>query len=43
MNGIKNHKYYLCNDIINIKHFDPNNTKIDENSYKIYLFTTLDL
>ena len=24
----------LFNDIINIKNFDPNNIKIDENSYK---------
>ena len=30
----KNHKYYFFNDIINIKKFDPNNIKIDENSYK---------
>ena len=32
--SIKNHTYYFCNDIINIKIFDPNNIKIDENSYK---------
>ena len=31
---IKNHRYYFFNDIINIKNFDPNNIKIDENSYK---------
>ena len=31
---IKNHTYYLHNDIIIIKIFDPNNIKIDENSYK---------
>ena len=31
---IKNHTYYLFNDIINVKKFDPNNIKIDENSYK---------
>ena len=32
--NIKNHTYYLFNDIINIKNFDPNNIKIDEKSYK---------
>ena len=31
---IKNHTYYLYNDIIIIKIFDPNNIKIDEKSYK---------
>ena len=31
---IKNCTYYFFNDIINIKIFDPNNIKIDENSYK---------
>ena len=30
----KNRTYYFFNDIINIKNFDPNNIKIDENSYK---------
>ena len=29
---IKNRTYYLFNDIINIKNFDPNNNKIDEKS-----------
>ena len=29
---IKNRTYYLFNDIINIKNFDPNNIKIDEKS-----------
>ena len=32
--NIKNHTYYYCDDIINIKDFDPNNIKIDEKSYK---------
>ena len=32
--NIKNYTYYLFNDIINIKHFDPDNIKIDEKSYK---------
>ena len=39
--GIKNRTCYFSNDIINIKNFDPNNIKIDENSYKnilIYYF-----
>ena len=31
---IKNRTYYLFNDIINIKNFDPNNIKIQEKSYK---------
>ena len=32
--NIKNRTYYFFNDIINIKNFDPDNIKIDENSYK---------
>ena len=31
---IKNRTYYFFNDIINVKKFDPNNTKIDEKPYK---------
>ena len=31
---IKNRAYYIFNDIVNIKNFDPNNIKIDEKSYK---------
>ena len=31
---LKNYAYYFFDDIINIKDFDPNNIKIDENSYK---------
>ena len=31
---IKKHTYYVFDDIINIKDFDPNHIKIDENSYK---------
>ena len=27
--SIKNHTYYVLDDIINIKKFDPNNIKID--------------
>ena len=32
--SIKNHTYYVFDDIINMKDFDPNNIKIDEKSYK---------
>ena len=32
--NIKNHTYDFFNDIINIKDLDPNNFKIDEESYK---------
>ena len=41
MLSIKNHIYYFFDDIINIKHFDPSNIKIDDKSYKnilIYYF-----
>ena len=31
---IKKHTYYVFDDIINIKDFDPNHIKIDEKSYK---------
>ena len=34
---IKNRTYYFFNDVINIKHFDSNNFKIDEKSYKDFL------
>ena len=40
---IKNRTYYFFNDIINIKNFDLSNSKIDEKSYKIFLFTILDV
>ena len=39
--SIKNHMYYFFDYIINMKKFDPINIKIDEKSYKIFLFTTL--
>ena len=32
--NIKNRTYYFFNDTINTENFDPNNTKIDEKSYK---------
>ena len=32
--SISNHAYYFFNDIINMKRFNPNNIKIDKNSYK---------
>ena len=31
---MKNQIYYFFDGIINTKHFDPNNIKIDERSYK---------
>ena len=31
---IKNHTYYILDDIINIKKIYPNDIKIDEKSYK---------
>ena len=36
--NIKNYTYYFFDDIINIIDFDPNNTKINEKSYKNILF-----
>ena len=39
--GKKTRTYYFFNVIINIENFDPNNTKIDEKSYKNIVFTTL--
>ena len=32
--NIKKHTLYFFNNIINVKKFDPNNIKIDENWYK---------
>ena len=32
--NIRNHTYYFFNDMINIKNFDPNQIKIDKESYK---------
>ena len=32
--SIKNHIFFFLDDIINIKHFDPNSIKMDEKSYK---------
>ena len=31
---IKNKTYYFFDVVINIKHFDPNNIKLDEKPYK---------
>ena len=41
--SIKNHTYYFFDDIINIKNFDSNNIKIDEELQKMFLFMTLDM
>ena len=35
--NIKNHIYYFFDDIINMKEFNPNNTKIDKKSYRCIL------
>ena len=35
--------YYFFNDIINIESFNLNNIKRDEKSYKIFLFSILDM
>ena len=35
--NLKNHTYCFLDDIINIKEFNPNNTKIDKKSYKSIL------
>ena len=40
---IKNSTYFFFKDIINIKDFDPSNIKIDEKSYKNFLFNKLDM
>ena len=32
--NIKNRTYYFYNDMINIKHFEPNLLKIDRKSYQ---------
>ena len=40
---IKNRTYFFFKDIINIKDFDSSNIKIDEKSYKKFLFNTLDM
>ena len=40
--SIKNHTYYVLDDVINVKNLNPNNIKMGEKSYKI-LFTTLDM
>ena len=34
---IKNHTYHFFDYIINMENFDPNNTEIDEKSYKSIL------
>ena len=36
--NIKNHTYYFFDDIINIKVFDPNNIKIDEQVVQKYSY-----
>ena len=36
-------KRYFSNDMINLKHFQPNLLKITENLTKTLVFTTLDI
>ena len=38
-----NCRYYFFNDIINLKNFDPNNFKVDENSCKNIFIYILDM
>ena len=40
---MKTPMYYFFNDIIYIENFDLINIKIDEKSYKVFLFTILDI
>ena len=40
---VKNQIYYFYNDMINIKKFDSNLFKIDQNHIKTLVFTTLDI
>ena len=40
---LKNILYYFFDEMINIKIFCSNKIKIDEKSYKIFLFTKLDM
>ena len=41
--NIKNRTYYFYNDMINLKHFEPNLLKIENKSYKTLVFTTSDI
>ena len=41
--NIKNKTCYFYNDLINIKDFGPKLLKLDEKSYKILIFITLDI
>ena len=38
---IKNRMHYFFDDMINVKNLDPNKIKIDQKSYKGFLFITL--
>ena len=41
--NIKNRTYYFYNDMINLKHFEPNLLKLTENHTKTLVFTPLDI
>ena len=36
--SMKSHMHYFFDNVINIKHFDPTNIKINEQLYKKYSF-----
>ena len=40
---IKNRIYYFYDDMVNIKHFDPNLLKLDKRHPRILLFITMDM
>ena len=40
--NIKNRTYYFYNDMINLKHFEPDLLKIDKNIRKGLIFAILD-
>ena len=43
--NIENRPYYFSNEMIDIKHFDPNLLSVDKISFKVLmlLFTTLNI
>ena len=41
--NIKNRTYYFYNDIIDLKTFDSNNSKVDKKRTRILIFTILDM
>ena len=41
--NIKDRTYYFYNDIIDLKTFDSNNSKVDKKRTRILIFTILDM